>query len=939
MSNHVDLVASAQLLYVAYYGRPADPGGLDFWIERFGQAGSIDLVLVEFGTSAEYTNSRANVATEDLINGLYLQMFNRAADDDGLAFYTDRLDSGAASLASIALDIANGARDADGRDWRTLQNKVEVANEFTELIRVRDVAYTSADIPDAQTLLADVSSFNFSLENGFAAASELVNQLGGIVIEPTDPTDPTDPVDPAIPPPPPRDPGKSYTLTAPNADASDNIPDTDGKDAIPSGTGNDRFTANDKTLGQDDRIQDDSTTDRDVMNLILRADLGFSPSIVNVETINITFETDGDTPSDPEKTSTGTLDAANIKGALLRLSANLNFEDNHEFIISNVGDNSVAVVSRIDVLRVTGLEGGSVNGGSADMVTVTGDADTENSITVSGVVTLTNIVSTKTTLTTSGSSTVTYDTSADITTTVKGSGNLVLKMASEDITGKTLINEKSSGTLILETTDTGDFTFDSSKFEVDTVRIVSDDPTATPNVAATVADGQAIAVVLKDPEVTNPPSTPAKLSSLTITSDTARAKISISTSHAIDTLDVSDSDVVETSITAGRDLTITTLNAGANTIILSGSRDITINTITSTDGAVINAANLRGDLTIDAHTGSGRLTASGGRGTNHITAGESVDTKYSGGQGADTVDASGVTSGSLDLELNGGNDVLIVGGNSVAGLVIAYDGGSGTDVIRLKHQANLEDARLALRGVEQFELENIRANNPDTVDATLAGSHLSGASYTIFTVEEGDTATLKVEADTASTDLSSLRLRNIDVVEITGETTVETIVGTSADDTITSNGGADRLTGGAGDDTFVFGSGDSTQTAMARITDYKASDGVNTESDTIDLSSTDIAIDVDDVDVSSVVEGGGNNISAYVDDGIVTLFGLDRRLIDTLAEWIAVLEVNGVVNGAAAFEFGGNTYLMADGNTIELTGVTGITAISETAADNTLLIA
>ena len=137
---------------------------------------------------------------------------------------------------------------------------------------------------------------------------------------------------------------------------------------------------------------------------------------------------------------------------------------------------------------------------------------------------------------------------------------------------------------------------------------------------------------------------------------------------------------------------------------------------------------------------------------------------------------------------------------------------------------------------------------------------MSGASYTIFTDEADDEATLRVIADEASTDLGSLRLRNIDMVEITGMSSAETIVGTNGNDTIVSNGGADLITGGRGDDIFEFDSGDSTPAAMARITDYKASDAMNTESDTIDLASTAIAADVeaaDNLDVSSAAEGTG----------------------------------------------------------------------------------
>ena len=307
-----------------------------------------------------------------------------------------------------------------------------------------------------------------------------------------------------------------------------------------------------------------------------------------------------------------------------------------------------------------------------------------------------------------------------------------------------------------------------------------------------------------------------------------------------------------------------------------------------------------------------------------------------------------MTNGTLDLELNGGNDVLKLGASSASGLTVAFDGGSGTDTIHLSHDTNLVDIHtFALHDVEQFELQNrmpdtTDAKSMDEVTATLAGSQLSGTNYRIFTDEADDTATLTVEANEASTDLGSLRLHNIDEVKITGMSSAETIVGTSGNDRIVSGGGADLITGGRGDDIFEFDSGDSTTAAMARITDYKASDAMNTESDTIGLASTTIADNItaaQEVNVSSAAEGAGDDeIFAQVDDGILTLFGLNRNRIDTLEEWIAVL---GVINdnGAAAFEFGGNTYLMSEGDIIELTGVTGITAIDTTAADDTLLIA
>ena len=54
MGGMQDIRARAQLLYVTYYGRPADPGGLRFWAGRFAQDDGVDAALAAFGESPEY---------------------------------------------------------------------------------------------------------------------------------------------------------------------------------------------------------------------------------------------------------------------------------------------------------------------------------------------------------------------------------------------------------------------------------------------------------------------------------------------------------------------------------------------------------------------------------------------------------------------------------------------------------------------------------------------------------------------------------------------------------------------------------------------------------------------------------------------------------------------------------------------------------------------
>ena len=86
----------AQQLYVAYYGRPADAEGLEFWAEQIEARGA-QAVVSDFGTSEEYTARFGGLENEALVNGIYQQAFGRSADAEGLAFYVDKLESGGCS--------------------------------------------------------------------------------------------------------------------------------------------------------------------------------------------------------------------------------------------------------------------------------------------------------------------------------------------------------------------------------------------------------------------------------------------------------------------------------------------------------------------------------------------------------------------------------------------------------------------------------------------------------------------------------------------------------------------------------------------------------------------------------------------------------------------------------------------------------------------------
>ncbi len=144
----------AQQMYVAYYGRPGDSAGVTYWAGRFDDSDNLEDVLAAFGNSTEFTDNYGNLSKEKLVNGLFLQMFNRDSDDQGLDFYIKRLQSGQATLASIAKQIADGAIVFD---LATINNKVAVSNEYTDYVAAGEISYSNSEIDSVSGLLATVN--------------------------------------------------------------------------------------------------------------------------------------------------------------------------------------------------------------------------------------------------------------------------------------------------------------------------------------------------------------------------------------------------------------------------------------------------------------------------------------------------------------------------------------------------------------------------------------------------------------------------------------------------------------------------------------------------------------------------------------------------------------------------------------------------------------
>ena len=145
-----DYQQSVQQLYVAYFGRPADAGGLASFEAQLASAGAptdvqkltgayasnqaIHSLVDSFAVSDE-SKALYSGDTRAFVTAIYANVLNRAPDAPGLAFWIDAIDNKGLNRANASLAILAGAlvnTTAQGQtDARVINNKVTIATSFT----------------------------------------------------------------------------------------------------------------------------------------------------------------------------------------------------------------------------------------------------------------------------------------------------------------------------------------------------------------------------------------------------------------------------------------------------------------------------------------------------------------------------------------------------------------------------------------------------------------------------------------------------------------------------------------------------------------------------------------------------------------------------------------------------------------------------------------
>lgn len=110
--------------YLAYFGRPVDFGGLQYWASK-----SEDEIIAGFSASNE---SKALYGADfgvQQINAIYNTLFGRDAEPAGLTYWLNKVYSGELAPLEVALGIMEGAANADKV---AIENKLAASEMFTD---------------------------------------------------------------------------------------------------------------------------------------------------------------------------------------------------------------------------------------------------------------------------------------------------------------------------------------------------------------------------------------------------------------------------------------------------------------------------------------------------------------------------------------------------------------------------------------------------------------------------------------------------------------------------------------------------------------------------------------------------------------------------------------------------------------------------------------
>jgi len=741
-----------QELYVAYFGRAADPTGLDYWTEKgISQAD----FAANMYAQPEFESAYGSSTTEAQVNQIYKNLFDREADVSGLTYWTQEINLGNLQLAEIATHLIWAAQNNAGSsdDKTALTNRTDAAVAYTAKVKETTaaiLAYTPANDGKAEG----------STYSAGANITEAINYLAGIDKDTvytdagiaTSVTTITTNETPGVA-------GKSYTLTT-------NV------DTISGGAGKDSISGSNTTLTAGDTIDGGTGADTLTIAAAAAANLG-GFTVKGVETT--LFSSSVGALSADMLTTTGA-----TKVGAIGSSQNVTFTNINDLPTLRLANNSAGDVS-------FGNLAGDVTG-DADAQTLEIVSSTNGTVTVASVETLN--------VTNSGTSTITtLTTTAAETLNLSGSGDLTLTDIDDAVktidgsayTGKVTYGGIGANDMTI-TGGTGADTFDFTGGNPTSSDVVDGgDGTDVLRVDTTLTSATAVSkfsnVEKLHLDVTGSGTTDATVSAALFdeieiqvgdnNDNTNVEAVTVEGAKSTQTIVVDDDAATE--VVDGNDgvtLTVTqAIGAGTTSDVLNLTLEgETLNLLTANEYETINissdvAANV---LTSLASTTAQSIVVTGSKNLT-LTAVDMEEQATATGY-TSSIDASGLSGKLVMTMTNDEGDQTITGGSNddtitYAGSYLDTDdtitGGAGTDAFTVTNftgdagEVNVDVERVTLELLSISAASTIDLRNADTLERVTIDLDTTDSNITVNNMKAG-TEVIIQDAAAATADVVTL---------------------------------------------------------------------------------------------------------------------------------------------------------------------------------------
>ncbi|WP_406858167.1 DUF4214 domain-containing protein [Alsobacter sp. KACC 23698] len=168
--------------YDAAFNRAPDPTGLAYWTAQLDAGASVSSVAAAFAGSAEFQAKYGALDNQQFVSAIYQNVLDRAGDPTGVSYWTQQLDSGAATRGQVLAGFSESPEHVEQSRAQIEAGYWEQDPVVASVARLYDAAFNHRPDPTGLTFWDNAAmgqSLN-AVAAGFVASSEFSATYGSL---------------------------------------------------------------------------------------------------------------------------------------------------------------------------------------------------------------------------------------------------------------------------------------------------------------------------------------------------------------------------------------------------------------------------------------------------------------------------------------------------------------------------------------------------------------------------------------------------------------------------------------------------------------------------------------------------------------------------------------------------------------------------------------